>query len=164
NLKIGFVGDCLRGRTVHSLAKLMSKFDGNEFYFLAPKDLQIDNHTHNFILKNSPKSKVTLDSDGLHQTLPELDVVYMTRIQDEHGGRDLYPEKFRFKKGDLDSMKDGAILMHPMPKRDEIDPEIDYLKRDERVMYWRQQRNGMWIRAALFVYLFKKDDAILNLV
>ena len=41
---------------------------------------------------------------------------------------------------------------------------IDYLKRDERVMYWRQQRNGMWIRAALFVYLFKKDDAILNLV
>ena len=88
----------------------------------------------------------------------------MTRIQDEHGGKGPYPEEFRFKKSDLDIMKPGAILMHPMPKRDEIDPEIDYLKRDERVMYWRQQRNGMWIRAAIFVYLFKKDDAILNLV
>ena len=67
------------------------------------------------------------------------------------------------KLKDLDNMKPGAILMHPMPKRDEIDPRIDYLSRDPRVMYWRQQRNGMWVRCAIFVHLFGKTRPIMDL-
>ena len=61
------------------------------------------------------------------------------------------------------SMKEGAILMHPMPKRDEIDPRIDFLSRDPRVMYWRQQRNGMWVRAALLAHVLGKSEAIMYL-
>ena len=64
---------------------------------------------------------------------------------------------------DLYKMSSESILMHPMPKREEIDPRIDFLSRDPRVMYWRQQRNGMWVRAAIFAHLFKKSDSVLNL-
>ena len=87
----------------------------------------------------------------------------MTRIQDEHGGQSQYPSEFTFNLSCLDMMKSKAILMHPMPKREEMDPALDYLNRDPRLMYWRQQRNGMWVRAALFAYLFEKDESILNM-
>ena len=93
----------------------------------------------------------------------QLDVVYMTRIQDEHGGDGLVNSSYLFTLDDLQKLKKGSILMHPMPKREEIDPRIDFLHRDPRIMYWRQQRNGMWVRAAIFAHLFNKSDAILNL-
>ena len=162
-ITIGFVGDCLRGRTVHSLARLLSNYKNINFVFIAPESLQIDQGTINFIKERSPSSKITLCSKGLESHLKILDVVYMTRIQDEWGGNGEYPEAFRFKYSDLDNLRDDAILMHPMPKREEIDPRIDFLKGDNRIMYWRQQRNGMWVRAALFAYLFGKTSSIENL-
>ena len=69
----------------------------------------------------------------------------MTRIQDEHGGESDVKCDYLFGLDDLHKMRESSILMHPMPKREEIDPRIDFLHRDPRIMYWRQQRNGMWV-------------------
>ena len=161
NLNIGFVGDCLRGRTVHSLAKVMSLYPEAKLSFIAPSDLQLDVETKSYLEKR--KVNFEIISSPLEEKVHDLDVIYMTRIQDEHGGEGETLNDYKFKLKDLDKMKPGAILMHPMPKRDEIDPRIDYLSRDPRVMYWRQQRNGMWVRCAIFVHLFGKTRPIMDL-
>lgn len=153
-----WVGDCLRGRTVHSGAKLMALHKNVTQYFVAPEKFQIDEETERYL-----RSKGTIihkETHKLEDLVPVADVVYMTRIQDEHGGEGKYDPHFIFTEKMLDSMRDGAILMHPLPKREEIDPAIDYLKRDPRVMYWRQARNGMWTRVALLAYIFGKDKKI----
>ena len=84
----------------------------------------------------------------------------MTRIQDEWGEKDIYPDDFRFDKKLLSKFSHSGILMHPMPKREEMDPALDFIKGDKRLVYWRQQRNGMWVRAAPFSYLFGKGQQL----
>ena len=101
-------------------------------------------------------------TDPVSSVVKNFDVVYMTRIQDEHGGIGEVKADYLFTLDDLNKMNKSSILMHPMPKREEIDPRIDFIHRDPRVMYWRQQRNGMWVRAAIFAHLFDKSENILN--
>ncbi len=158
NLHIGFVGDCLRGRTVHSLSKVMSLYPNTKMSFIAPKEIQLDEDTKTYLKKKGINFQLV--TSPLKEIVSNLDIIYMTRIQDEHGGNGTTSEHFKFNLEDLNDMKKNAILMHPMPKRDEIDPRIDYLSRDPRVMYWRQQRNGMWVRAALLLHLFQRSDCI----
>ncbi len=162
-LTVGFVGDCLRGRTVHSLAKLLSLFDNITLVFISPSELSIDNDTLTYIRENSPSTKIVIKRDGIEPNVSNLDVVYMTRIQDEWGKKGVYPEEFCFKKRLLDKFSPDGILMHPMPKREEMDPALDFIKGDKRLVYWRQQRNGMWVRAALFAYLFNRGNQLENL-
>ncbi len=153
-----WIGDCKRGRTVHSGAKLMALHKHTTNYFIAPPDLQIDEATENYLkAKGAVVHKV---SEGLKDLVPLADIIYVTRIQDEHGGTSSYPKDFIFTKEMLESMREGAILMHPLPKREEIEPELDDLKKDKRIMYWRQARNGMWVRVALLAYLFGRDTEI----
>ena len=88
----------------------------------------------------------------------------MTRIQDEHDegprvGHVRAPAGFRFQVHHLGRMKEDAVLLHPLPKRDEVDPALDDI-RDDRVGYWRQERNGMWIRMALIIDLFGVGQGI----
>jgi aspartate carbamoyltransferase catalytic subunit len=87
----------------------------------------------------------------------------MTRIQDEYDingeSKDIDYSKFHLTKDSLKLMKKSTIIMHPLPRRTEIDPAIDD---DPRAMYWRQERNGMWIRAALIAHIFKADEMILG--
>lgn len=156
-----YVGDCLRGRTVHSLAKILSLHQDGEAYFVAPEHLQIDAETVKYITQRGVKVHKVTDAP-LSKLVPLGDFIYMTRVQDEHGGEKGYDPKLIFTRQMLDTMKEGAILMHPLPKREEIDPEIDYLKRDRRVMYWRQMRNGMWTRLALLGSIFGVDEEIRN--
>jgi len=153
-----YVGDCARGRTVHSLAKIMALHKGTEAYFIAPEELQIDEETEKYIVERG--TKVFKETKPLKELINLADVVYMTRIQDEHGGEGEYNQDYVFSLEMLELMKEGSILMHPMPKRDEIDPRIDYLKKHPKVMYWRQQRNGMWARVALLAYVFGVDEQI----
>lgn len=160
-LRIGFVGDCLRGRTVHSLAKILSMFKNTKLYFISPEELSLDEGTRQYLDDRSVKYQCV--SGPISEFVKDLDVVYMTRIQDEHGGIGEVKDDYLFKLSDLEKMSKNSILMHPMPKREEIDPRIDFLQRDPRVMYWRQQRNGMWVRAAIFAHLFNKTEAVLNL-
>ena len=155
-----FVGDLLRGRTVRSLSALLTNYSDVTQVFVAPEALQI-----------SPDVAAMLDaagvtyrkSDDLEAAVREADAVYMTRVQDEWDAEAGESDKidigrYNFKPEYLDLMKPEAVIMHPLPRRQEIPLEIDD---DPRAMYWRQMRNGMWIRAALIATIFECDDDIL---
>jgi aspartate carbamoyltransferase catalytic subunit len=170
--KVGvYVGDCLRGRTVHSLAKVMALHKGGSAFFVGPQHLQIDQETERYLL-NREVVVHKIHNKPLEDIVPLADFIYMTRVQNEHGGDGKYDPKFIFKLEHLDRMRQGAILMHPLPKREEIDPRIDYLSKEsndslerERVqknMMWRQVRNGMWTRLALLSHIFDVDNEIRN--
>lgn len=156
------VGDLKRGRTVRSLAQLARNYKNVTLLFGAPQRYQM-----------LPDVTDQLDRDGVSwETVPSIDAaiadadaVYMTRIQDEWddikpAGHVRADTAFRFGLGHLERMKSTACVLHPLPKRDEIDPELDYVD-DPRVMYWRQERNGMWMRVALLAWLFGVDDQLL---
>ncbi len=164
--KIAMVGDLLRGRTVRSLSYLMKNYSGVEIYYVSPERLRIADDIKAFLKRH--RIRYT-ESANLQAVIPIVDAVYMTRIQWEwdkpagsgvpDGGR--YDPRFVFKKEYLDRMKKNSCLMHPLPKINEIDPELDYSE-DPRVVYWRQERNGMWIRAALIARVFDVHKAILS--
>ena len=157
--KIVFVGDLLRGRTVRSLSHLLTNYDGVKQYFIAPLQLQIKDD----ILALLKKAKVEFVlGDDLYKVIPEADAIYMTRIQDEwdetkgESGK-IDVSRFCFTAAELKLLQPHAVIMHPLPRRNEIAEEVDH---DPRAMYWRQVRNGMWIRVALLAHIFHCDDAI----
>jgi len=144
---VALVGDLANGRTVRSLTYLLSKFKDIKVWFVAPPQVAM-----------RPDLKAHLDehhvpwieTEELGAVLPEVDVVYMTRIQKE---RFTDPETYnavkgvyRIDNGSLAKMRKYAILMHPLPRVDEIAPEVDS---DDRAAYFRQARNGLHVRMAL---------------
>jgi len=160
NKKIAMVGDLKRGRTVRSLTYLLKHYKNIEIIYISPEYLKVEDDIKNFLKKNKMKYKET---DDLQTALKYADAVYMTRIQDEYDinneSKDIDYTRFHLKYENLKLMKKDAIIMHPLPRRAEIDTAID---NDDRAMYWRQERNGMWIRAALIAYMFAIEDIILN--
>jgi len=152
---VAFVGDLARGRTVRSLAWLLTKYRDIRMFFVAPPELQI-----------GADILAALDAAGVHyeltadfaQVMPEADAIYMTRIQDEWDksgeSAKLDVTRFHLRAEHLARLKPTAAILHPLPRRSEIAPEIDA---DPRAMYWRQVRNGMWIRAALILSIFERD-------
>jgi aspartate carbamoyltransferase catalytic subunit len=150
---VTFVGDLARGRTVRSLAYLLVNFENIRQVFVAPAPFQIGADVQNMLRQKGVQFEL---SDDLGRVIPQSDAVYMTRIQDEWdktAGESASVDISRFKFGlrELALLRPHAIIMHPLPRRDEIAPEIDL---DPRAMYWRQMRNGMWIRAALIAATF----------
>ena len=152
---VAFVGDLARGRTVRSLAWLLTKYRGVRMFFVAPPELQIGAD----ILAALHDAKVEFElTANFAQVMPAADAIYMTRIQDE------WDEPSKTKKIDIASfslraehlawLKSDCAILHPLPRRSEIAPEIDT---DPRALYWRQVRNGMWIRAALILTIFERD-------
>ena len=155
-------GDLRRGRTVRSLSYLMKNFEGVRIVYAAPEAFQMKEDVRDFL--EGRKIPCQIESEALENVLPEADAIYMTRIQDEHdttAGESSKTDLSRFKLrvSDMAKVKPNAIIMHPFPRRDEIDVAIDS---DPRAMYWRQERNGMWTRAALIAYIFDVHDHILN--
>lgn len=160
NRTIMYVGDLARGRTVRSLSNLLTNYEGIRHIFVAPEPLQIGQDILDMLKARGSEYIV---SDDMHRFLPEADAVYMTRIQDEWDsakGESAKIDTSRFKIGlsEMALMGDHAILMHPLPRRDEISTECDV---DPRAKYWRQMRNGMWVRTALIAATFDCDDMIL---
>lgn len=161
--RIMLVGDLARGRTVRSLSYLMKNYHGVELVFAAPERYQMQEDICDFLdLNGIPYHKV----GSIDEAIGDVDAIYMTRVQDEYD--DLAPgahaktsEGFVFRMKHLDRMRPGACLLHPLPKRDEIELEVDYAD-DRRVVYWRQERNGMWMRVAIIAKLFRVDQAILE--
>jgi aspartate carbamoyltransferase catalytic subunit len=108
------------------------------------------------------EQKVRFEESGkLAEIVPLVDAVYMTRIQDEYDesgeSKNIDYSAYHFKKEYLKILPPNAIIMHPLPRRDEIPVGID---EDKRAMYWRQVRNGMWVRVALIAKIFQKDRDI----
>lgn len=155
---IVFVGDLLRGRTVRSLAWLLTNYQDVKMIFVAPPELQIAQDVLGWL----DGAKVTYElSEDLDAAVPLGDAVYMTRIQDEWDkageSRRIDTGRYSFGTSQLAMLKPDAVIMHPFPRRQEIAVEVD---NDHRAVYWRQMRNGMWIRAALIASLFRKEGMI----
>ena len=158
---VTFCGDLMRGRTVRSLSYLLTNFSGVKQIFVAPPDLQVPADVVMILAKKGVDFEVT---DNLKAAVGVSDAVYMTRIQDEWDtakGESAKIDTSRFKFGaeELALLKPDGIIMHPLPRRDEIATCCDH---DPRAMYWRQMRNGMWIRSALIATTFGLEEDILG--
>lgn len=155
-------GDLRRGRTVRSLSYLMKVFEDIKIIFAAPQAFQMKEDVCSFLERH--KIPYHVETEALDNVLSEADAIYMTRLQDEHdaiaGESDKTDtSRFKLKLSDMSKVRATAVIMHPFPRRDEIDVAIDL---DPRAMYWRQERNGMWTRAALIAYIFDVHEEILK--
>lgn len=156
---IVFVGDLLRGRTVRSLAWLLTNYERVRLIFVAPQPLQIAPDILSLLDQAEVSYELTSDLD---RVIPLADALYMTRVQDEWDStegesRKVDVRQYNLRIDHLPALQPHAVIMHPFPRRQEIPPGIDV---DPRAVYWRQMRNGMWIRAALIATLFKKENVI----
>ena len=155
NKKIAFIGDLLRGRTVRSLALLLNLIPSIKLYFVAPDKFQIKN---DILEQLNVEYKLT---DDFEKVLSEMDVVYMVRLQDEYKYEGISENeiidtnKYSINNSNINKMKDNAIILHPLPRRNEISVEID---KDKRAKYWQQCENGMWVRVALICDMFGIND------
>ena len=158
---IVMVGDLARGRTVRSLSQLLANFPNIHQVFVAPPVFQIGQDIQDILRAKGVSFELSGD---LQAAIPQADAVYMTRIQDEwdddtHASRQVDLASFKFGMRELALLKPHAAIMHPLPRRDEIAVEVD---RDPRAVYWRQMRNGMWIRAALIALTFGCEGRVLD--
>lgn len=158
--KIAMVGDLKRGRTVRSLSYLMKNYRDMTVYYVAPDEFKMKSDITSFLEKQGIAYH---ESDDFESVMPLVDAIYMTRVQDEYGNHPKneatdYPD-FHFKAKHLALIQPHCTIMHPLPRRYEIDILVD---KDPRAAYWRQERNGMWIRAALIAYIFGKEQEILS--
>lgn len=156
-----FCGDLMRGRTVRSLSYLLTNFRDVKQVFVAPQELQVPADVVMVLAKKGVDFEVT---DDLKASVKTADAVYMTRIQDEWDSSKgdsakIDTSRFKFGAEELALLGPDGIIMHPLPRRDEIATCCD---RDPRAMYWRQMRNGMWIRAALIAATFGFEREIMD--
>ncbi len=157
---IAMVGDLARGRTVRSLSYLMKNYRDVRLIFVAPPSRRMGDDIKAFLDKMGIPWKETEDLAGI---LPEVDAVYMTRLQDEYDeageSKKIDYDKFAFRPEHLEILPETAIIMHPLPRRNELHPGVD---KDPRAKYWRQERNGMWMRVAILATIFGIEKDILD--
>lgn len=144
-LKVGLCGDLLNGRTIHSLLRLLCAF-GCEVTAISPPELAIPNE----VLQRIPNRDAIHAESDLHTVLPSLDVLYMTRIQKERFyDIDVYERvkhSYRLERKDLEEASDHLRILHPLPRVDEVAPDVD---QDSRALYFIQSANGVPVRMAL---------------
>ena len=152
NLTIGFCGDLKFGRTVHSLVAAMSRYTGVRFVFVSPEELKLPRYVKEQYVKS--KNIPYTQSTSLEEVMPELDILYMTRVQKERFFNEedylrlkdsyiLTPEK-------LENAKEDLRILHPRPRVNEISVAVD---EDPRACYFKQAQNGRYIRMALIMKL-----------
>ncbi|MEM9412649.1 MAG: aspartate carbamoyltransferase [Planctomycetota bacterium] len=169
-----FCGDIGRGRTVRSLATVLSRYPHQRMFFVSPNHgvLKLDSELKQWLTRAGVEVfefdslDAQLDNEPI---LAQTDCLYMTRIQREHNSEattleieslDLSP--FQLTLDRVDKLKQYTPIMHPFP-RDSVTQEIPtQVDSDRRVMYFRQARNGMWVRAALLVHLLDAADELFN--
>ena len=155
NLTIGLCGDLKFGRTVHSLINAMCRYKGTKFILISPDELKLPSYVKKDVLQknNIPYEQTT----SLEESMPKLDVLYMTRVQQER----FFNEEDYLRLRDtyiLDTKKmelgkKELIVMHPLPRVNEISVDVD---KDPRACYFKQVLNGKYMRAALILKLLKE--------
>ena len=157
NLTIGFCGDLKNGRTVHSLIKAMVCFPNNKFILVSTSELALPVYVKDILEAAGMEYKEVTD---LEEVIGELDVLYMTRIQKERFASE---EEYLAQSGNyildtrkLSMGKPDLIVLHPLPRVDEIAIEVDD---DPRAMYFKQAKYGMYIRMALILTVINGDGA-----
>ncbi len=156
---IGMMGDLKRGRTVRSLSYLMKNYADVKLVFISSDAFKMESDIKDHLNENRISFEETAN---MVEALPELDALYVTRTQSEHDqanetGKAEF-DRFSVLPKHLELFKKDAIIMHPLPRGPEIHPEVD---KDPRAMYWRQERNGMWMRAALLLKIFGLEKEVL---
>ncbi len=153
NLKIAIVGDLASGRTARSLCYLLGKFSGNEIIFISPEHLKMKDDIKEYLTRHKVNFR---DENNLDEILPEVDVIYMTRVQKERITLDEYTNakgKYTLDQNNFNLLKRESRILHPLPKIEEINLPIEIEEMDSRVAYFRQAENGLYIRMALLSYL-----------
>ena len=154
NLTIGLCGDLKFGRTVHSLIAAMCRYDNVQFVLISPEELKLPSYVKTEHIK--PSGKTYIQTTDLEEVMPQLDVLYMTRVQKERFFNEedylrlkdsyiLTPEKMKLGKDDL-------IVMHPLPRVNEISVAVDD---DPRACYFKQALYGKFMREALILKLLE---------
>lgn len=154
---IGIVGDLKYGRTVHSLIKVMNMFDNNKFVLISPEELKLPQYVKEEVFdKNSSYKEVT----NLEEAMPDLDILYMTRIQKERffstSQYTRLKDSYVLDNEKMSRAKDDMIILHPLPRVNEIDVEVDS---DPRAVYFNQVKYGMYVRMALIMKLLEANNA-----
>eukprot|EP00262_Sarcandra_glabra_P001671 TRINITY_DN11793_c0_g1_i1.p1 TRINITY_DN11793_c0_g1~~TRINITY_DN11793_c0_g1_i1.p1 ORF type:complete len:412 (-),score=66.92 TRINITY_DN11793_c0_g1_i1:570-1805(-) len=151
-IRVGLVGDLANGRTVRSLAYLLAKYQDVKIYFVSPDVVKMKDDIKDYLTSKGIEWEESAD---LMEVASKCDVVYQTRIQRERFGEriDLYEEargKYIVNGNVLGVMQKHAVIMHPLPRLDEITVDVDA---DPRAAYFRQAKNGLYIRMALLKLL-----------
>ena len=154
NLTVGFCGDLQFGRTVHSLLSALSRYAGIRFVLISPEELRLPGYlVSDVIEKNGIPYEETTHLDAV---LPDLDILYMTRVQKERFFNEAdylrLKDSYILTKDKLAAAKPTLSVMHPLPRVNEISPEVDD---DPRACYFRQAENGKFIREALILSLLE---------
>jgi aspartate carbamoyltransferase catalytic subunit len=158
---IGMMGDLKRGRTVRSLCYLMKNYSDVQLIFIAPAQFAMERDVKDHLTEHG----ITfVETERLDDALPRLDALYVTRMQSEwdtageSAAVDLAP--FSVGARELELLKPDSIVMHPLPRGPEIDPAVDD---DPRAVYWRQERNGMWMRVAVLIKILGAERRVAEL-
>ena len=147
-IRVALVGDLANGRTARSLAYLLTKYEDVKLYFVAPDTVRMKDDIKAYLTEHGVGFE---EEEDLMEVMAEVDVVYQTRIQRERFGDriadyEAVRGKYIIDPAAMASLSDDAIVMHPLPRVDEIDPAVD---KDPRAAYFRQAHNGVYIRMAL---------------
>ena len=153
NHVIGLCGDLKYGRTVHSLVKAMNRYNDSKFVFIAPEQLRMPGY-----VKQNLKKHIYYETASLDDAIPTLDILYMTRIQRERfADLDEYEELkgcYILDPEKMSKAPENMLVMHPLPRVNEITPEVDS---DKRAVYFQQAKFGMYVRMALIMKLLGVD-------
>ena len=153
-LTIGFCGDLKFGRTVHSLMAAMSRYDNVKFIFISPDELRLPEYLKEDIL--DPKNIEYVETTDLENAMPQLDILYMTRVQRERFFNEQdyirLKDSYILTPDKLAAAKDTLSILHPLPRVNEISTAVDD---DPRAKYFEQVRNGKFIRMALILKLLE---------
>lgn len=153
NHTIGLCGDLKHGRTVHSLVKAMTRYEDNRFVFISPEELEMPVY-----IKDKIKSYSYYETTQLEQSLRNLDLLYMTRVQRERFTDEEEYERLKdtyiLDKEKMEHAKEDMLVLHPLPRVNEISTDVDD---DERAVYFKQATYGMYVRMALIIKLLGID-------
>jgi aspartate carbamoyltransferase catalytic subunit len=157
NLEVALVGDLKFGRTVHSLVYLLAHRKGIKFDFIAPPEIAIPARFKEYLQKKGVAFEEITNDKDLEDVVRRCDVLYVTRIQKERfKNKKAYAKckgKYIINEGTIDLMRTDSVIMHPLPRVNEITPAVDY---DSRAAYFRQAANGKYVRMALLKMILDK--------
>lgn len=155
NLTVGVCGDLKFGRTIHSLVSCLAQFDNLRFRFISPEELQMPSFVKDVLDRRGIAYEET---NQLDQAIGSLDILYMSRVQRERFvSEEEYlrlKDYFILTEEKMALAKQDMIVMHPLPRVNEIQRDVDD---DPRAVYFDQVRNGMYVRMALILFLLGLD-------
>lgn len=155
-LTVGFCGDLKFGRTVHSLIAAMARYENIKFVLISPEELKLPSYVKKDIIEKNGIEYVQTTS--LEKAMPELDILYMTRVQRERFFNEQdyirLKDSYILTPQKLETAKEDLCIMHPLPRVNEISVAVD---KDPRACYFRQVNNGKFIRMALIMKLLEVE-------